>query len=89
MQLAFPESERQRYLRILVRSGKSVATDSSASDGVILVHVRVCVKYDVDRAYDFFFEGYVHYVSVCRVACVVFVKSRSFASQWKHVYEHG
>ena len=87
MQLAFPESERQRYLRILVRSGKSVVTDSSALDGVILVHVRV--KYDVDRAYDFFFGGYVQYVSVCHVACVVFVKSRSFASQWKHVYEHG
>ena len=87
MQLAFPESERQRYLRILVHSGKSVATDSSASDGVIIVHVRV--KYDVDRAYDFFFGAYLHYVNVCRVPCVVFVKSRSFAFQWKHVYEHG
>ena len=64
-----------------------MATDSSGSDGVILVHIRV--ENDVDRAHDLFFGGYVHYVSVCHVACVVFVKSRSFASQWKHVYEHG
>ena len=47
-----------------MRSGKSVVTDSSESDGVILV------KNDVDRARDFFFGGYVHYVSVCHVACV-------------------
>ena len=64
-----------------------MATDSSAFDGVILEHVRV--KDDVERAHDFFFRGYAHYVSGCRVACVVFVKSRSFASQRKHVYEHG
>ena len=87
MQLTFSESERQRYLRIVVRSGKLVATDRSASDGVTLVHVRV--KNDVDRAHDFFFGGYVHYVSGCRVACVVCVKPKSFASEWKHVYEHG
>ena len=68
-------------------SGKSVATDSSTSDGIILVHVRI--GNDVDRALDFFFGGYDRYVSGCRVACIVCVKSRSFASLWNHVYEHG
>ena len=42
-----------------------MATDSSASDGVILVHVRV--KYDVDRAYNFFFLEATFIMSVCVV----------------------
>ena len=65
----------------LMCSGKSVATEreSTEVDGVALV------KKPVDRAREFVFGGYIYDVSVCRVASVVFVKSKSFASQRKHV----
>ena len=58
----------------LMRSGKLLTTGSSESDSVILV------KKNVDRPHEFFFGDYVHSCQgvsccVCRVACVVFVKS--------------
>ena len=39
MQLTFPESERQQYLRIC--AFWQVSGECQLSDGVILVHVRV------------------------------------------------
>ena len=65
-----------------------MATDSSASDGVILVHVRVKMMW-TRHPISFSEATFIMSAGVVLPVSCVCVKFRSFASQWNHVYEHG